>query len=411
MKICMVAPHLDYPKTLGGLVHQIELSKALAERGHEVHLIAQEIGPFEEEAKGIFVHKISTSIQIDDPISYAINRIVLLFKTVRLIMRLHKQYKFDLIHDRGGYNLGGAGTIAASILCLPTVFQVDDNWFEALLLHCRFLSKVGRFITKVGMSIAYFWLKKIILPQVKQIVVVSRALKSVVVERWGVPSSRVSVVPNAVNIQKFNPSLNGSEVRRRYKLDAKHIILFIGEIAPWQGLDHLLIALSQVVRREPSATAVIVGGVKGVHQKYLNYLLSITEKIGLKNHVMFTGMRPYQEIPYIISAADVAVAPFIKLEEGSLGFSPLKILEYMAVGKPIVATKVSHIEEILQDGTDALLVDFSPEEMAKAILKILRDKALSERLGASARKKAARSFTWEKIAEKLEGVYHNVIDF
>lgn len=399
----MVAPNLKYPKTLGGLVHQLELSKALAKKGHEVHLITQSVGPYQKDSdlSKISIHEIRLI-----PLPFIIDRVALLLKTIILILKLGRKYNFDLIHDRG-YIAGGAGTIAGVLLRKPVLLQVDDNWFESASYHYRYLPLLSRFLfLTLGKKLAKYWLNYVVLPNVKHIVVVSRFLKNAICRDWGCSISQVSVIPNAVNLARFNPPANNNGLKGELGLENKNTVMFIGEIAPWQGVEYLLGAVAKIVKEFPSVMAVVVGGVSGAHSNYFKQLINMTSNLRISKHVTFIGVVPHSEIPNIIAAADIAVAPFISSKRGRLAFSPLKIFEYMAMEKPIIASKVPWIEEILEDNETAMLVKpNSGEAIAEAMMKLFSNPDIARCLGENARRIAEEKYGWDKVATNIEEIY------
>jgi len=402
----MVAPHLRYPKTLGGLVHQLELSKALAKRGHEVHLITQNIGPHQKDVdlENVQIHEIKLV-----PLPLVADQIVLLLKTFILILKLNQKYNFSVIHDRG-YLLGGAGTIAATLLRKPVVLQVDDNWFESARYHGKDFPSFFRFLYLIlGMTVAKDWLQFVILPNVQRIVAVSRVLEDVICEEWHYPRSKVSVVPNGVNLTRFRPSEAGNELKRQLKLEKKRVVVFVGEIAPWQGVECLLRAVAKAVDQFPSIMALIVGGVSRAHADYLKQLKSLTNSLGISDHVVFTGVMPPDKIPNIVASAEITVAPFVSSKSGRLVFSPLKIFEYMAAEKAIIASKVPWIEEILEHNKTALLVNpGSAEDLSDALITLFSNSDMTQSLGRNARLVAENKYGWDKIAIKIEEAYETL---
>lgn len=391
----MLAPYLKYPKNLGGLVHQCELARALARRGHEVHLLTQQLGPWKDYCKknDVITHEIKLS-----NLPYVFLLFTLFVVFLRKVLVLHKRHNFDIIHDRG-YIFGGVGGVAGSLLHIPTILQVDNDWVEQAHLHILtsdfFLIKKEFY--KFGTRLVKIWQRYVAVSCADHIIVVSDQLRKIVIHRWKC-KKRISVIRNSANTERFNPRVNSVLFKKRLGLLDKRIIVFVGEVSPWQGTETLLNAMVKVTDHVPSVVLLIVGGA---HIPFLKKMKELQKRFNLSN-VFFLGKRPYSEIPRIVACADIAVAPF----DVTTAVSPLKIFEYMAAGKPIVSTKLPDIYEILEDGKNAILVDpTSASQLADAIVTLLLNQKLASTLGRNARHLAEEKYSWDKNAENVERIY------
>ena len=120
---------------------------------------------------------------------------------------------------------------------------------------------------------------------------------------------------------------------------------------------------------------------------------------------------PHEQVPRIIQAADACVAPLVPTERNLVqGCNPVKILEYMACGKPIVAADLPVVREILTDGEDALLYKVKkPSRLADALIRLADDADLQRRLGENAFRKAREQFSWRRAQEALLGLYEGLL--
>jgi len=134
-------------------------------------------------------------------------------------------------------------------------------------------------------------------------------------------------------------------------------------------------------------------------------------KNGLQHAVIMTGSIPHSDVPEILSIADVAVVPsvLVTANHGGTG-TPLKLFEYMAAEKAIVATKLNHAAEVIVDGHNGLLVEAGDVNgFAEAMLMLLNDPVERARLGKNAREHAVRQFSWEQYTQRLEKIYLSVL--
>jgi glycosyltransferase involved in cell wall biosynthesis len=131
--------------------------------------------------------------------------------------------------------------------------------------------------------------------------------------------------------------------------------------------------------------------------------------MGLVDRVIFTGGVPYEMVPTLLGIADVAVAPYPELRS-ELWFSPLKLFEYMAASRAIVASNVGQIAEVIEDGYSGLLVKPGQvHALGLAVIRLLRDRDLRTRLGQNARKDVLQKYSWRCHAERLEEIYFSVV--
>jgi glycosyltransferase involved in cell wall biosynthesis len=208
------------------------------------------------------------------------------------------------------------------------------------------------------------------------------------VEQAGVPASRIEIVPNGIDPAEF-----AAAPRRAH--DSDRVVLgFVGFVRDWHGLDGVIAAMA-AARDAAPMDLVVVGD--GPARAALERQAAAS---GLADRVRFTGLQGREEIPALVAGFDVALQPRVVDYA-----SPLKIFEYMAAGRAIVAPDQENIREILSDGETALLFDPSrPEAMWQAILRLAGDADLRHRLGAAAAAEIARrDLTWSGNARRVVG--------
>lgn len=212
----------------------------------------------------------------------------------------------------------------------------------------------------------------------------------------GVAQDRVLVVPNGVDPSVFHPQVDGSAARQRLGLTGKFVIGASGTFKPWHGLSTLLEAFRQVHFEFPSTHLLLVGD--GPLRARLE---EDVRTAGPADAVTFTGDVPHEEMPAYLAAMDVAAAPYPRLDQQY--YSPLKLFEYMATGRAIIASRSGQAAQILTDGVTALLFEAGDRrELADSIRRLHLNPALRERLGRQAAE-AGRAFTWRNnVARVLE---------
>jgi glycosyltransferase involved in cell wall biosynthesis len=227
-----------------------------------------------------------------------------------------------------------------------------------------------------------------------QVFVVSQALHEFVTA-CGASASRVQLLPNAVDPQRFVAADDGHAVRAQYGLHGKRVIGFVGSLKPWHGTETLVEAFYRVQSMVPSTHLLIVGD--GPCRQDLE---AYTQTHALGPVVTFTGNVPYEDIPQYIAAMDITVAPYIPSD--NFYYSPLKMFEYMVMGKPVVAGRIGQVEEVLRHRETGML--FEPGDIAQlsaVLTELLGDSALCRRLGSQAKVWVQQERTWESNAQQV----------
>jgi len=183
-------------------------------------------------------------------------------------------------------------------------------------------------------------------------------------------------------------------------------VMWVGGFYPWHDLGLLLESFALILQRRPDAKLVLVGD-----GQIRSSVVDIVMKNGLQQSVIMTGAIAHADVPEMLSIADIAVVPSapVAANRGGTG-TPLKLFEYMAAGKAIVATALNEAAEVIQDGRNGLLIEAGDvNRFAEAVLTLLNDPVERVRLGQNARKQAVEQYSWEQYTRRLEKIYLNVV--
>jgi glycosyltransferase involved in cell wall biosynthesis len=195
----------------------------------------------------------------------------------------------------------------------------------------------------------------------------------------------VKIVPNGVDVEQFR----GAKPRCLPFPSRSFVVGFTGLFYPWHGTRYLAEAFALLRRRYPDARLLMVGDGEEAP-----LVRSILAREGLERDTLLTGVVPQHQVPGYLAAADVLVAPYGRNDD-FIG-SPVKIWEYMASGRAIVATRVAQIGQVLRDRDTALVVSPSdPPALAAAFAELHDDEQLRARLGARAQVEAAQQHSWD----------------
>jgi glycosyltransferase involved in cell wall biosynthesis len=219
----------------------------------------------------------------------------------------------------------------------------------------------------------------------------------------GLSRHRVTVIPNGVSPSDFSASpLPGHEGR-------VPTLLYIGTLADWQGLEVVIKALPKILEKQPVQLR-IVGRGRSRQRKFLSKQI---RKLGVEGSVLVEAARPHHEIPSLIAESDICLAPLgLNDRNVTQGACPIKVLEYMASARPLIASNMPIVRELVREDVDALLFSPSdPEDLARQVLALLNDFELSQRLATSASERALTKFTWHEAQKKLLKVYEKLLSY
>jgi glycosyltransferase involved in cell wall biosynthesis len=214
---------------------------------------------------------------------------------------------------------------------------------------------------------------------------------------------RLHVVPNGVDLARHRPRTpeEAEAARRRFGLEGDPVLLYYGHATPWKGLRVLVAALPSLVREHPSAQVLLSLTGYGRDHDWLRHELRAR---GLSDRVRIVGP---EDVASLHAAADLAVLP-APANVGSACF-PNVLLECMAGGVPVVATRVGCVPEALRDGDTGLLADPGrPASLARCLSGLAGDPVLRRRMAAGARREAERAYGWDGVARAMLGVYRSV---
>jgi glycosyltransferase involved in cell wall biosynthesis len=139
-------------------------------------------------------------------------------------------------------------------------------------------------------------------------------------------------------------------------------------------------------------------------------LLGMTFELGLSDKFTFTGRLPYEQVPLYINAADVCVAPFIKERNSKIGLSALKTYEYLACGKPIVASSIPGVQDLIESSGGGIPVTpEDPEKLAAAIVRLLSDEKARAAMGKKGRRYVVENHSWDGVARKVLKICKDIV--
>jgi glycosyltransferase involved in cell wall biosynthesis len=288
-----------------------------------------------------------------------------------------KDKEIDLIYERYALNTF-AGTLAAKKLKIPIVIEVND---------ATFIERVRKLAMKGIASRIENW----VFGNASLIVTISTCFKDLIA-KTGIPENKISVLPNAVGEEALNTTLDPASIKSRLGIRNEIVIGYVGAFVFWHRVDMLLEAFKQNLKENRRIKLLMVGD--GVTFKQSSDFIINN---GIQANVVLTGRVNHADVFNHIAAMDICVMP----DSNDYG-SPVKLFEYMAMGKAVVAPKLGPIEDVIKDRENGILFKKSEVgELAKAIKLLIDDKILRLRVGERARQSVRQNHTWTKNAQKV----------
>lgn len=371
--------------TVGSASHVVEFTEAMKKLGHEVTIhppLEYDIANNSARLKFLGAKLKQRIIYWIEEFRSILSNISIFFESKKFLERTPP----DIIIIR--YQLYHFATmVLARLKRVPAILEINAPMaFES------------RKFSKVYFQLPFLaeWTEYLSLKLANAIITVSEELKEFYV-RKGILSEKIFVVPNGANIEKFSP-LSGNNVAPDIKQTKNLVIGFIGTFNKWHGINTLGETIWKCSKLETRTKFLLIGDgpLKPDLEKYIN-------DHDLQNFVQFSGIVPHNQIPQYISAMDIVIAPYPKLD--FFYFSPLKIFEYMSSAKAIIAARIGQVEELIQDGINGFLYEpDNQDELMSKLLMLVDDRSLRHKFGERARQTILKNYTWDRNAEKISKI-------
>ena len=397
MKICMICPGLGNTggnALIGGPENiAARLSKALFQRGHEISIVTTPHLHPGNKPNNSFYGEVY-SLPIHSPYLSFRYGVELLLKSLWKIKEMSAKENFDIIHGHSGHPMPALITgIGGRILGIPSIHTLycPMRGGGTYYPHQIFLAKP---------------ISKFYLFQLDKIVTLSKRNKDGL-KSMGIKDKKIEIITPVIDLTQFNQSISGEGVKKQLNLDTNPVLLYVGDLARSRGAHVLVEALNKLKNQFPDIKLLFA--VNMPRERYKREKLEIKEKIssfGLNDNIIPLGI--VNNMPQIMAASDVFIAPYTDIE-GIVDY-PISILEAMAVGKSVIASEVGGIPEIIAHHKNGLLIrPNDPIELAKAIVYMLNNKKEARKMGMNGAKTVSENFRTEKVVDKLEKVYEEVI--
>ena len=389
LKICILLP-TPFDPDMPARPEVTEIySEYMPRFGHKITWVTPSRGKGkgiqEKSFKGVKIYSIPRPGASLLPLQI-LNLFLYLVKEYRLLTAIFKKEKYDIIQVRN--DIFGA-LLALRIrkkYNIPFVFQ-----YSTPVTQGHILGKILDITSVQVMNKANLVLTTS-----------SKRMGSYLVKR-GVSKSKIMATSNYVNTNLFLPDVPKRESLNKYS-NERQIVIYVGTLDKRRGLDILVRSFARVRGKVPNVILIMVGD--GTDKRNLEKLVY---DLDIQNHVIFPGKVPYSEVPSFIAAADVAVSP-IPPKWYYIISSPLKLIEYMAMAKPVVANEeIPEHKEVLEESGGGICVPFTPEAFAEAIIEVLDNPEKAAEMGRRGREWVVKNRSYEILARQVEERYYQLL--
>lgn len=292
-----------------------------------------------------------------------------------------KAWKPDFVYERANY-MQASGVNAARKNKVMHILEVNSPYVEEKV---ELEGPSG--MLDVARQKEHWQLTK-----TDHIVVVSSSLREYFIHEHNIFHGKFSVIPNAIDPEKANVDPKQVQgIRKKYELDGKTVIGWVGSIQPWHGVEGLIDGFAALGKENAGLALLIVGSGETIE-----LMKKRAAECGVGERVHFTGYIPHADVFGHIAAMDICVLPDTKWY-----CSPIKIFEYGLMGKAIIASRHAAVLDVMVPDHDGIIVEPGAENLQEAMLRLAADPELRDRLGKQFQTKVLQSHTWQANARSV----------
>ncbi len=398
-----------FPPFLGSDRSIFELAKRIADTGVQVHFIVTQplrylIGqrPVDWKYKNNWsrpppkVHenisaeylllgkRMSTLWRRFKPLAYLLTIILFTVMSIRAVVRFNPSV---VITAHASPIVGIVALLSAKLTTKPLIIGCPD-WMSAYAAGLA--NESMNSFKPVIIQLFEFTMYRL----ANRIFAATQFLKTLLVSH-GLDPRKIVVIPNGADTDFFNPDLNVSDIRKKYRLENRFIVLFIGHLEDWAGVDIIYDLADCLNQKSPDSTILLVGAGESTSS-----LLTRLARSNLGHMVTHAGLHPYEEMPLFTAVSDVALCVFPDTPV-SHAASPLKLFEYLASGSAVIATRVAGTTEIVDNSSGVLVSPGNTKEICDAVLKLNSDSELRTVLSTAGRKLVEEKYSWITLGRRL----------
>jgi glycosyltransferase involved in cell wall biosynthesis len=375
----LYAGMINLAEEAGPSLHFSHLAQALQSRGHEVAVVA----------RGDRVLASFSDLDAHLVRRIKVPQVATLVNDVAMFLVLARRLRsgqYDVLYQRGVPFVNGW----ARRLKIPSLVEVNSMYVDELRMR-----GIREFKLRT-----YQCRERQIVENASKVICVTKGIQEQLVKRYSVTTDQCLVLPNAANTSLLRPQPKLACQQRVGLSSDCYNIGFIGSFGYWVDLDSLLQATRILLDQRVPVHCTLIG--YGPRRPAVEQQIDHLE---LHREVNLVGRVPHQDVPDWIGAFDVCVAPFLRARNETIGLSPLKLFEYMACQRPVVATALPGIIEPVEGARAGLLYPLEDQEkLAQQLYLLYEDVELRKSLENHGREYVLKHHSWQSVAERLETV-------
>ena len=398
INICMLLGLRYDPKMR--IAPQIGIASYITNFGHDVTWIlsSEEIKEV-QEATFDDIRVFVVPCRYSEGFFKAITKVLYAFRRMHFVFKNFKQEKYNMIFVRDGIFDAFLALYLKRRYKIPFVFEmsnpIEQNW-KFRKVHSKHKC-FWYFITRIEAYLTMHILQKadLVLPTTKWM------LEDFV--KKGIERSKMMSYPNGIDPNRFSDA-NGEETRRKYDLNDSKVVIYVGTLDKMRYLDVLIRAFSKVREKKENVKLLMVGNGRDKTN-----LEKLAEDLGIKEDVIFTGQVHAHEVPNFIAVGDVGVSAVPPSDFYKLS-SPIKMFEYMAMGKPVVANEeIPEQRAVIEESEGGILVKFEEESLAEGIMELLDNPEKAKEMSRKGYEWVTKNRSYEILARGLEEKYFELL--
>ena len=319
-------------------------------------------------------------------------------KSVDYLLEEAKKRKPSIIHSASNFVCGYAGVKAARLLGIPSIYEIRGFWHLTQSTKREGYENSDHYNVSEKLEIETAKLAN-------HVFTITGSIKDILVEN-GVDESKISILPNAVDIEKFTIEKRDEELEQKLGLKDKIVIGYIGSFVEYEGLDLLIKACKMLYEEVGDVFRLLLVGDGDVFDK----LRSLAEDSGLSEFVIFTGRVHHDDVQRYYSLIDIAPLPRKGFRVCEL-VSPLKPFEAMASGKLLITSNVKALNEIIEHGVTGLVFEKDNyQDLAEKLGSVIVDEDLRNEIAKNGNLWVKENHSWEKIAKSVTSIYEHLLE-
>ena len=317
-------------------------------------------------------------------------------QAVRTLMRQAEETKPALIHSASNFVVGLAGAEAAKLLGIPSIYEIRGFWHLTQATKREGYEQSDHYLLSEKLEIETAM-------KSDHVFAITTSLRDILIDA-GVDADKITVLPNAVDPERFDIVPRDEELERELGYGGKVVLGYIGSFVEYEGLDLLLEAVAKLKGEIGDTFRLLMVGDGSIFEN----LRRMTRFLQIEDIVRFTGRIPFDEVQRYYSLIDIVPLPRKGLRVCEL-VSPLKPFEAMGTGKVLITSDVAALAEIVDDGVTGLLHrKDDADHLAEKLSEAIQDEELRNRLGTQAREWVCETHSWEVISSRVTEVYEQL---